>query len=144
VQNEPVGAIDIIYPDGTMDVLANLTDPDGICFDKLNNLFVGRSEAGQVTKLMPDGNSMPIIQDVAPWDCGINKFGELIVSLPWDGQIIKVHLSHVSDISNIVSITLASNNAPILDPIGNMSVDEDQLLEFTITASDPDGDSLTF
>jgi len=144
VGGEFVGAIDIFYPDGTMDVFANLTDPDGICFDKSDNLYVGRSEAGQVTKIMPDGNSMPIIQDIVPWDCGINKFGELIVSLPWDGQIIKVHLSHVSDISNIVSITLASNNAPILDPIGNMSVDEDQSLEFTITATDPDGDSLTF
>jgi hypothetical protein len=34
------------------------------------------------------------------------------------------------------------NNPPVLDSIGNKSVNESDLLEFTIVASDPDGDSL--
>jgi VCBS repeat-containing protein len=119
-----LGAIDIIYPDGTMEVLANLTDPDGLCFDQSGNLYVGQSEVGQVTRLMLDGNSMPVIQDITPWGCGINKFGELIVSLPWDGQIIKVHLSHESDISNIVSTTLTSNDAPVVSDISDQTIAE--------------------
>jgi hypothetical protein len=36
------------------------------------------------------------------------------------------------------------NQAPVLDPIGAKAVDEGQILEFTVTASDPDDDSLAF
>jgi len=36
------------------------------------------------------------------------------------------------------------NRPPVLNPIGNKTVNEGNLLEFTITASDPDGDSLTY
>ena len=39
---------------------------------------------------------------------------------------------------------VAANNAPALDPIGDKSVNEGQTLAFTISASDPDGDSLTY
>src|SRR3989344_2994493 len=35
------------------------------------------------------------------------------------------------------------NNAPILNLIGNKQIDEGQLLQFTITATDQDNDSLT-
>ena len=38
-----------------------------------------------------------------------------------------------------------TNSDPVLDPIGNKSVDEGQLLEFTISATDADGgDTLTY
>ncbi len=36
------------------------------------------------------------------------------------------------------------NNAPILNPIGDKSVQEGQLLQFSISGSDPDNDPLTF
>jgi hypothetical protein len=36
------------------------------------------------------------------------------------------------------------NNPPVLNPIGAKSVDEGNLLTFTVTASDPEGDGLTF
>jgi len=36
------------------------------------------------------------------------------------------------------------NQAPVLNPIGNKTVDEGNLLQFTISASDPDGDTLTY
>jgi len=36
------------------------------------------------------------------------------------------------------------NHPPELDPIGNQTVDEGELLEFTVTASDPDNDNLIF
>ena len=46
-----------------------------------------------------------------------------------------------TDISDCIPI----NAAPVLDAIGNQTVDEGQLLEFTVSASDSDiGDTLTF
>jgi M6 family metalloprotease-like protein/uncharacterized repeat protein (TIGR01451 family) len=41
-------------------------------------------------------------------------------------------------------IVFIPNRPPVLDPIGNKTVNEDSLLEFTISAADPDGDTLTF
>ena len=44
-----------------------------------------------------------------------------------------------------ITITVTNvNRAPVLDPIGNKSVNEGQVLQFTITASDPDGNALTY
>jgi hypothetical protein len=47
-------------------------------------------------------------------------------------------------VADAVRIISAPNNAPILDPIDNKTVNEGELLEFTVTASDPDGDYLTY
>src|SRR5207302_479712 len=38
---------------------------------------------------------------------------------------------------------VAANQPPVLAPIANQSVNEGQLLQFTVTATDPDGDALT-
>ena len=48
-----------------------------------------------------------------------------------------------SAISSSDGIT-AGNQAPTLDPIGSQSLEETQTLFFTLTASDPDDDPLTF
>jgi hypothetical protein len=42
------------------------------------------------------------------------------------------------------SPNLIVNRPPALDPIGNQQANEGQLLQFIITASDPDGDTLTY
>ncbi|HEY5998112.1 MAG TPA: Ser-Thr-rich GPI-anchored membrane family protein [bacterium] len=42
------------------------------------------------------------------------------------------------------TITVSVNEAPVLAPIGNKSVNEGQLLSFTLSASDPNGDPLVF
>jgi hypothetical protein len=41
-------------------------------------------------------------------------------------------------------VTYQPNRPPVLNSIGAKSVDENSLLRFTITASDPDGDDLTY
>jgi len=53
---------------------------------------------------------------------------------PWDLVYGVVEVSSPGEV----------NRPPVLDPIGNKSVAEGQLLIFTVTASDPDGDGLTF
>jgi len=47
--------------------------------------------------------------------------------------------------SETITITVDNvNRAPVLDPIGDKSVLQDSALAFTITASDPDDDGITF
>ena len=47
--------------------------------------------------------------------------------------------------SEVVTITVNNvNRSPVLDPIGAKSVNEGGNLSFTITGSDPDGDTLTY
>ncbi|HEX6827988.1 MAG TPA: putative Ig domain-containing protein [Burkholderiales bacterium] len=47
--------------------------------------------------------------------------------------------------SETITITVGNvNRPPVLNPIGSKTVGENQLLTFTATASDPDGDTLTF
>lgn len=44
----------------------------------------------------------------------------------------------------IYGTSIATNNAPVLDPIGNRTVNEGELIEFTVNATDSDNDSLTY
>ncbi len=44
----------------------------------------------------------------------------------------------------MVTVNAPINRAPILNPIGDKSINEGSLLEFAISASDPDGDHLTY
>ncbi len=47
--------------------------------------------------------------------------------------------------SQTITITVGNvNRPPFLNPIGSKTVNEGELLEFTITATDPDGDALTY
>jgi len=48
----------------------------------------------------------------------------------------------LTDVETITIIVLNVNQPPVLAAIGNKSVNEGQLLSFTVQASDPDGDSL--
>ena len=49
-----------------------------------------------------------------------------------------------SHIININIENIKENQSPVLSFIGDRSVDENDLLEFTISATDPDGDTLTY
>jgi len=64
------------------------------------------------------------------------------------GTYPNVHFA-VTDgsLSDSEDITITVNNVsgpPVLDPIGNKSVNENTLLTFTVNATDPDGDALTY
>jgi hypothetical protein len=52
--------------------------------------------------------------------------------------------SGVQEAPKSSTFTIQSNHSPILDPIGNKTVNEGQTLQFTVSAIDPDGDSLLY
>jgi len=48
------------------------------------------------------------------------------------------------DWENITIVVGGTNRPPVLEQIGDKAVNESELLEFTINATDPDGDTLTY
>ena len=52
--------------------------------------------------------------------------------------------SNGNGIGDVCEIAPPVNHPPVLNSIGNKQVNENQLLTFTISATDPDGDSLTY
>jgi len=57
---------------------------------------------------------------------------------------VKVSDGFASDTKEHTIIINDVNRPPVLTPIGNKSVDEGSLLEFTVSAYDPDNDTLSF
>jgi hypothetical protein len=103
-----------------------------------------------------DNNSL--LAEGGPWDC---KEGEGTITGVEAGENRRVVLLGKDDSGFIIvrgeatvtviagqttdagTITLIPDcRPPVLDPIGPQSVDEDELLEFTITATDPDPDDV--
>ncbi len=77
------------------------------------------------------------------WDVPLDAFDlgpEYVVTVQvsdaYGGQDEQTFTLTVEDFS-------AANTAPVLDPIGDITVFEEDLVEFTVTASDADGDLLT-
>ncbi|MBL7070810.1 MAG: S8 family serine peptidase [Candidatus Omnitrophica bacterium] len=62
-------------------------------------------------------------------------------TVEYDGTLPSTGLK---DSEGITITVLSANDPPVLNPIGDKTVNEDVLLEFTITATDGDGDTLTY
>ncbi len=64
----------------------------------------------------------------------------------WKAEIIKETSPNVFVVlsETIRSATSTLNRAPVLNPIGNKTIAAGQSLDFTISASDPEGDPVTF
>ncbi|MDA8792707.1 putative Ig domain-containing protein, partial [Bacteriovoracaceae bacterium] len=103
------------------------TDPDG------NNLSYSASG-------LPSGANFDSNSQSFTWTPGFDQAGTYNVTFNVDDDGSPV----MSD-SEVVVITVADiNQAPILASIGSQSGDENSLVQFSISATDPDGDSLTY
>jgi hypothetical protein len=105
-----------------------------------------------------DGNGMTFSQTGLPTFCGLtdNLDGTGSISCNPAGTDAGTYATTVTVTDNgspsltdsesfdIVVTAAAANQAPVLSPIGNRSVDEGSTLTVTISASDPDGDGAVF
>ena len=112
---------------GLLEFIITATDPDG------DGMAYSVSD-------LPTGSSFDPSTQTFSWIPGIGSSGNYYVLF----TVTDDSSPPLSD-SETVTITVGDvNRPPVLNPIGNKSVDEGELLEFTITATDPDGDALTY
>ena len=98
----------------------------------------------------PDGDAMTYSATGVPAWATFNPATGTFSGTPGFGDAGTVRVTFaVSDgtLSDDEEVTITVNNAnraPSLDVIGAKTVSEDELLEFTIAATDPDGDAMTY
>ncbi|MDD4954221.1 MAG: putative Ig domain-containing protein, partial [Candidatus Omnitrophica bacterium] len=109
---------------GSLTFTISATDPDG---DTLAYTASG----------LPTGANFNANTQTFSWSPTLSQRGDYPVTFSvTDGLIItrQAITIHVT----------GTNNPPVLNPIGNKTVTEGNILEFTITATDPDGDTLIY
>jgi hypothetical protein len=106
-----------------------------------------------VTASDPDGDGLTFSASSVPTGASFNPSTRVFNWTPGFGSAGNYNVTFVvtddgspaeSD-SEVVTISVGNvNRPPVLGSIGSKSVDEGDLLSFTISASDPDGDILTY
>ncbi|MDY6933575.1 MAG: DUF2341 domain-containing protein [Spirochaetota bacterium] len=124
--------------------------------DPIGNKIVNEGELLEfsITATDPEGDDLIFSASNLPSGSSFNPDTQIFSWTPTpdqSGNYVNV-LFTVTDIatfpesdSEAICITVGDiNRPPVLDPIGNKTVNEGELLEFTITASDPDGNDLFY
>ena len=121
--------------------------------DPIGNKSVNEGQQLQftVSATDPDGNSLVYSASNLPTGASFNSSSRTFSWTPTftqSGIYYNVKLTSsdgsMSD-SEYINITVVNaNQAPIISPIGNKTVNEGQQLQFTVSATDPDGDSLEY
>ena len=106
-----------------------------------------------VTASDPDGDGLTFSASNVPTGASFNPSTRVFSWTPSFGAAGNYNVtftvtddgSPAENDSEVVTISVGNvNRPPVLNTIGSKSVDEGNLLTFTVTASDPDGDGLTF
>jgi hypothetical protein len=117
---------------------------------QLLEFVVTASDPDSGDTLVFSADNLPVGADFDPqtqtfsWITGDGDAGDYTVTFTVTDDGIPPR-SASEEVSITVNSSTAPNHAPIFDPIEAQSVTEGQLLEFVVTASDPDsGDTLVF
>ncbi len=119
-------------------------------------LTVGQTLTIQIAASDPDGGALTFSNANLPTGATLTPTGPGAATFSWTpsatqtGTFPNLTLT-VTDTGGLsdsesfnVTVGTAANRPPVLNPIGNQTATENQLLTFTVNASDPDGDALTF
>jgi VCBS repeat-containing protein len=112
-----------------LEFTVSATDPDG------DNL----SYSANLTSLPSEASFDPATQTFS-WTPSLGQAGT------YNNVHFEVSDGELTDSEDITITVLeaSANSPPVFDLIGDKSVSEEQLLEFIISATDPDGDNLTY
>lgn len=110
---------------GLLEFTITATDPDG---DRL------QFAAGA----LPDGATFD--NQKFTWMPGYNQAASYMVTF----RVTDINADPLSDVETITITVGNVNRPPVLSPIGNKTGNENEPLEFTVTGTDPDGDSLVY
>ncbi len=119
----PIGAQTLTEGD-TYNLIVNAVDPDE------NSLVFSATNLPSGAVFTPSTRSLN-------WIPGNDQAGSY-------QMIFRVSDGALIDEEEVAFTVNNGNEAPILDPIGNQTVGEGSLLEFVVTANDPNGDSLNY
>ncbi len=110
-----------------------------------------------LTATDPDGDNLRYAMGNAPAGAAFTDNGDGTGTLRWTpdfaqagnfpGVLFSVTDDGVPSTSDSETVTITVgdvNRPPVLSPMGDRTVAEGELLEFTLTAADPDGDSLSY
>lgn len=129
--------------DKSVEVLTQLafvvtaSDPDTVNPGQVPNTLIFRLDTASEAK----GMTMDESTGAFSWTPGVPHLGTHTVHI----TVVDDGVPNMGDAETITITVTSSNEPPVLDAIGNKSVDEEATLAFTATASDPNsGDSLTF
>ncbi|WP_406670315.1 putative Ig domain-containing protein [Methanolobus sp. ZRKC4] len=113
-----------VVEDDLLSFTVSATDPDG---DTITYSSIG----------LPSGANFGSSSGDFSWIPGFGDDGNYDVTF--------IATSHGLEDSETITITVGDvDRAPELDSIGNKAVNENELLSFTISATDPDGDTVTY
>ncbi len=116
--------------DSAFSYTATASDADQFLGDTLTFSVVG-ALPGWLTF-----NASTHVLSGTPRQADVGAAGNAVTLRVTDGQGAQVDQSFTLNVANV-------NDAPVLDAIGNKSVNEQELLTFTVTASDEDGTTPT-
>jgi PKD repeat protein len=152
--------VTFIVSDGNLadSELVSITVNDVNRAPELDSIGSKMVEEGQILEFRinatdPDGDGITLTAEDVPTNAVFVDSGNGAGSFTFDPDYTQAGTYYITFIasdgpladSELVQITVneVGNQAPVLDSIGAKSVDEAQTLEFRISATDPDGDSLT-
>ncbi|MBI2142488.1 tandem-95 repeat protein, partial [Candidatus Woesearchaeota archaeon] len=114
----------VVFEGDILQFTINGSDPDG------DNVAFSASN-------LPSGSSFNAATRTFSWTPGFGQSGVYNVTF-------SVSDGFLSDSETIAITVVNINRPPVLDPVGNKVISEGQLLQFTISGSDPDGDAIAF
>ncbi len=126
----------IINSSPSIDEIPDMAISEGIAVNfTVNATDVDNDQLSYSINQLPPGATF--LNGVFNWTPGYNQAGEYDVTfIVSDGELI--------DAENVNITVLNTNRAPELAVIGNQTISENQQLQFSVSATDPDGDGLTY